>query len=69
MVKQKHTTGRNNTTKAHARGIKKAPKFKCISLKGRDPKFLRNARFAKKWNATKGGRPKDDDDDDEEDES
>ena len=67
MVKQKHTTGRNNTFKAHARGIKKAPNFKQISLVGRDPKFLRNQRFAKKWNA--GGRPGSDDEDEGEEES
>ena len=69
MVKQKHTTGRNNTVKAHARGIKKAPNFKFLTLRGRDPKFLRNARFAKKWN--NGGRPGSDDEesDGEEEES
>lgn len=66
MVKQKHTTGRNNTFKAHARGIKKAPNFKQKSLVGTDPKFLRNQRFAKKWNSTPGGRPGSDDEDEEE---
>ncbi|CAM9447967.1 unnamed protein product, partial [Phaeothamnion confervicola] len=51
---QKHHTGRNYTYKAHRNGIKKAPDFKYKSLKGMDPKFLRNQRYAKKHN--KGGK-------------
>jgi len=33
-----------------------------------DPKFLRNARFAQKWNNVEGGRAKDESDDEEEEE-
>ncbi|CAM9125780.1 unnamed protein product, partial [Choristocarpus tenellus] len=56
---QKHHTGRNATFKDHARGIKKAPNHKYKSLKGMDPKFLRNQRFAKKYNKSKREAPAD----------
>jgi large subunit ribosomal protein L29e len=36
--------------KAHRNGPKSLPKQRFISLKGRDPKFLKNLRFAKKTN-------------------
>ncbi|CAN0149885.1 unnamed protein product, partial [Ectocarpus sp. 4 AP-2014] len=39
---QKHHTGRNATFKDHVNGIKKAPNHKYKSMKGMDPKFLRN---------------------------
>ncbi|EGB03343.1 Ribosomal L29e protein-like protein [Aureococcus anophagefferens] len=70
MVKQKNHTARNKTVKEHARGIKKArrPRHE-LSLKGIDPKALRNRKFSLRWN--KGGRPSVDsesDDDDEEEE-
>eukprot|EP00618_Florenciella_parvula_P022841 CAMPEP_0119471024 /NCGR_PEP_ID=MMETSP1344-20130328/3665_1 /TAXON_ID=236787 /ORGANISM="Florenciella parvula, Strain CCMP2471" /LENGTH=61 /DNA_ID=CAMNT_0007503759 /DNA_START=96 /DNA_END=281 /DNA_ORIENTATION=+ len=44
--------------KAHANGIKKMPNFFKKSMKGTDPKYLRNMKYAQKWN--KGGRPKTD---------
>eukprot|EP00341_Mesodinium_pulex_P008527 CAMPEP_0116933342 /NCGR_PEP_ID=MMETSP0467-20121206/28987_1 /TAXON_ID=283647 /ORGANISM="Mesodinium pulex, Strain SPMC105" /LENGTH=58 /DNA_ID=CAMNT_0004614219 /DNA_START=59 /DNA_END=235 /DNA_ORIENTATION=+ len=50
MPKQKNHTGRNATAKAHRNGIKKVSKFAIKSLKGMDPKFLRNLRFSKKHN-------------------
>eukprot|EP00600_Ochromonadales_sp_CCMP1393_P007447 CAMPEP_0174962936 /NCGR_PEP_ID=MMETSP0004_2-20121128/5047_1 /TAXON_ID=420556 /ORGANISM="Ochromonas sp., Strain CCMP1393" /LENGTH=57 /DNA_ID=CAMNT_0016211497 /DNA_START=47 /DNA_END=220 /DNA_ORIENTATION=+ len=50
MVKQKNHTGRNATVKAHANGIKKARSYPAMSLKGMDPKFLRNLRFSKRHN-------------------
>eukprot|EP00602_Paraphysomonas_sp_CaronLab_P000563 CAMPEP_0185021340 /NCGR_PEP_ID=MMETSP1103-20130426/4031_1 /TAXON_ID=36769 /ORGANISM="Paraphysomonas bandaiensis, Strain Caron Lab Isolate" /LENGTH=57 /DNA_ID=CAMNT_0027552807 /DNA_START=76 /DNA_END=249 /DNA_ORIENTATION=- len=50
MPKQKNHTGRNATVKAHKNGIKKRSKFQMRSLKGMDPKFLRNLRFSKKNN-------------------
>ncbi|CAM9705370.1 unnamed protein product [Sphacelaria rigidula] len=53
IEQQKHHTGRNATFKDHANGIKKAPNHKFKSMKGMDPKFLRNQRFAKKYNGTK----------------
>ncbi len=46
----------SQTHKAHRNGIKKPLKQRFLSLKGVDPKFLRNQRFAKKYN--NGGRPK-----------
>ena len=69
MVKQKNHTARNKTVKEHARGIKKVPNFRYRSLKGIDPKALRNRKFSLRWN--KGGRPSVDsesDDDEEEEE-
>ena len=33
---------------AHRNGIKKAKSYKKMSMKGMDPKFLRNQRFAKR---------------------
>eukprot|EP00598_Pedospumella_elongata_P004031 CAMPEP_0184966400 /NCGR_PEP_ID=MMETSP1098-20130426/81_1 /TAXON_ID=89044 /ORGANISM="Spumella elongata, Strain CCAP 955/1" /LENGTH=56 /DNA_ID=CAMNT_0027487667 /DNA_START=57 /DNA_END=227 /DNA_ORIENTATION=- len=50
MVKQKNHTGRNASVKAHKNGIKKAKSYPAQSLKGMDPKFLRNLRFSKKHN-------------------
>eukprot|EP00526_Cylindrotheca_closterium_P026104 CAMPEP_0113632626 /NCGR_PEP_ID=MMETSP0017_2-20120614/16964_1 /TAXON_ID=2856 /ORGANISM="Cylindrotheca closterium" /LENGTH=59 /DNA_ID=CAMNT_0000543201 /DNA_START=54 /DNA_END=233 /DNA_ORIENTATION=- /assembly_acc=CAM_ASM_000147 len=53
MVKQKNTCAHNNTHKAHANGIKKAKRSKFVSTRGMDPKFLRNQKFAKKYNGSK----------------
>jgi len=50
MPKQKNTTGRNQSFKAHKNGIKKAREYKSSSLKGMDPKFLRNLKYSKKNN-------------------
>lgn len=50
MPKQKNTTGRNQTFKAHRNGIKKSRDYKATSLKGMDPKFLRNLKYSKKCN-------------------
>jgi large subunit ribosomal protein L29e len=52
-VQQKNTCAHNNTQKAHANGIKKAKRTKHVSTKGMDPKFLRNQKFAKKYNKSK----------------
>eukprot|EP00596_Hydrurales_sp_CCMP1899_P007884 CAMPEP_0119038092 /NCGR_PEP_ID=MMETSP1177-20130426/6796_1 /TAXON_ID=2985 /ORGANISM="Ochromonas sp, Strain CCMP1899" /LENGTH=46 /DNA_ID= /DNA_START= /DNA_END= /DNA_ORIENTATION= len=38
------------TIKAHANGIKKAKDYFSKTLKGMDPKFLRNLRMSKKHN-------------------
>ncbi|ETN75437.1 ribosomal L29e protein [Necator americanus] len=43
----------NNTfadKKAHRNGIKRPKKQRFMSMKGVDPKFLKNLRFAKKHN-------------------
>jgi large subunit ribosomal protein L29e len=53
MVKSKNTCHHNNSAKAFRRGIKKAKNQKKINTKGMDPKFLRNQRFAKRYNGTK----------------
>ena len=50
---QKNTCAHNNTHKAHANGIKKKKRTKYVSTKGMDPKFLRNQKFAKKYNGKK----------------
>lgn len=76
VAQQKNHTARNKTVREHANGIRKVPNFRYKSLKGMDPKFLRNQRYAKKWCNVEGGRQadsdsgsgSDDDDDDEEEE-
>ncbi|KAM3621008.1 uncharacterized protein V6R79_004891 [Siganus canaliculatus] len=50
MAKSKNHTTHNQSRKAHRNGIKKPKSFRFESLKGVDPKFLRNMRFAKKHN-------------------
>ena len=52
-LQQKNTCAHNNTRKAHANGIKKAKRHVHVSTKGMDPKFLRNQKFAKKYNGKK----------------
>ncbi|ORX42452.1 hypothetical protein BCR36DRAFT_407046 [Piromyces finnis] len=48
MAKSKNHTNHNQIRKQHRNGIKRAPHHKYPSLRGVDPKFLRNQRFAKK---------------------
>eukprot|EP00043_Microstomoeca_roanoka_P020681 m.253695 g.253695 ORF g.253695 m.253695 type:complete len:59 (+) comp17276_c0_seq1:88-264(+) len=50
MAKSKNHTAHNQNKKAHKNGLKKPKLRKVKSLKGRDPKFLRNMRWAKKGN-------------------
>ncbi|CBK21323.2 uncharacterized protein [Blastocystis hominis] len=50
MVKQKHHTARNQSIKNHKNGIKKPLRQRTRSMKGVDPKFLRNLRYSKKHN-------------------
>ena len=50
MVKQKIHTARNQTVKAHRNGIKKPKRQRYRSTKGMDPRFVRNAKYAKKHN-------------------
>uniref|UniRef100_A0A671U562 60S ribosomal protein L29 n=2 Tax=Sparus aurata TaxID=8175 RepID=A0A671U562_SPAAU len=50
MAKSKNHTTHNQSRKAHRNGIKKPRSDRYESLKGVDPKFLRNMRFAKKHN-------------------
>ena len=48
MAKSKNHTAHNQTRKAHRNGITKPRRQRYASLLGVDPKFLRNARRAKK---------------------
>ncbi|KAM9860197.1 large ribosomal subunit protein eL29 [Aulostomus maculatus] len=50
MAKSKNHTTHNQSRKAHRNGIRKPRSQRYESLKGVDPKFLRNMRFAKKHN-------------------
>ncbi|KAM7328376.1 hypothetical protein ACRRTK_012468 [Alexandromys fortis] len=50
MAKSKNHTIHNQSRKWHTNGIKKPRSQRYESLKGVDPKFLRNMRFAKKHN-------------------
>ncbi|XP_072303171.1 large ribosomal subunit protein eL29 [Eucyclogobius newberryi] len=50
MAKSKNHTFHNQARKHHRNGIKKPRSQRYESLKGVDPKFLRNMRFAKKHN-------------------
>ncbi|XP_006900580.1 PREDICTED: 60S ribosomal protein L29-like [Elephantulus edwardii] len=50
IAKSKNHTTHNESRKWHRNGIKKPRSQRYESLKGVDPKFLRNMRFAKKHN-------------------
>jgi len=47
MAKKKNHTAQNQSKKAHKNGIHRPKRHKYISLKGRDPKFVRNLNYAK----------------------
>ncbi|XP_063461232.1 large ribosomal subunit protein eL29-like [Pan paniscus] len=48
MAKSKNHTTHNQSRKGHRNGIKKPRSQRYKSLKGVDPKFLRNMRFTEK---------------------
>ncbi|KAL7408490.1 hypothetical protein ABVT39_024362 [Epinephelus coioides] len=50
MAKSKNHTTHNQSRKYHRNGIKKPRSQRYECLKGVDPKFMRNMRFAKKHN-------------------
>jgi large subunit ribosomal protein L29e len=50
MAKSKNHTAHNQTRKNHRGGIKKPSTRRHMSMKGCDPKFQRNLKFAKKHN-------------------
>ncbi|KAI1717094.1 ribosomal l29e protein family domain-containing protein [Ditylenchus destructor] len=50
MAKSKNHTNHNQNRKDHRNGIHKPQRQRYQSMKGVDPKFLRNLRFAKKNN-------------------
>jgi len=61
MAKSKNHTNHNQNKKQHRNGIHRPKSQRYPSLKGVDPKFLRNMRFAKKHNVkhpkTKEAKP------------
>uniref|UniRef100_UPI00397EA039 eL29 family ribosomal protein n=2 Tax=unclassified Salmonella TaxID=2614656 RepID=UPI00397EA039 len=57
MAKSKNHTSHNQNKKNHRNGIKKPKRFRQVSLRGMDRKYLRNMRFAKKGNK-KNPQPK-----------
>ena len=50
MAKSKNHTNHNQSRKAHRNPTRKPNTKALIGNKGRDPKFLRNMKFAKKHN-------------------
>ncbi|KAI9226006.1 MAG: ribosomal L29e protein family-domain-containing protein [Piptocephalis tieghemiana] len=46
MAKSKNHTAHNQNKKAHRNGIKKPVSFRTRSMRGVDPKFMRNQRYA-----------------------
>lgn len=58
MAKSTNHTAHNQSYKRHRNGIKKPKKYKQVSTKGMDPKFLRNRKFVVKGNrlALLGGK-------------
>jgi large subunit ribosomal protein L29e len=48
MAKHKNHTNHNQSRKNHRNGIKRPKSQRYMSLRGVDPKFLRNARYALK---------------------
>lgn len=50
MAKSKNHTNHNQARKWHRNGIKKPKKKHQRSMKGMDPKFLRNLRYSRKHN-------------------
>lgn len=47
MAKKKNHTAQNQAKKAHKNGIHRPKRHRYMSLKQRDPKFVRNLRYAK----------------------
>ncbi|KAI6647303.1 Arylacetamide deacetylase-like isoform X2 [Oopsacas minuta] len=50
MAKSKNHTNHNQNRKAHRNGIKRPKTYRYPSLRGVDPKLLRNLKFARKYN-------------------
>ena len=50
MAKSKNHTNHNQTRKAHRNPTRKPSSKMAFKMKGMDPKFLRNLKFAKKHN-------------------
>ncbi|KAK2187555.1 hypothetical protein NP493_162g06024 [Ridgeia piscesae] len=52
MAKSKNHTAHNQNRKQHRNSIKRPRACRYPSMRGVDPKYLRNTRFAKKHNKT-----------------
>ncbi|CAL1279827.1 unnamed protein product [Larinioides sclopetarius] len=50
MAKSKNHTNHNQNSKDHRNGIKRPSRFRKESMKGVDPKFLKNLKFSRKHN-------------------
>ncbi|KAF8791851.1 60S ribosomal protein L29 like protein [Argiope bruennichi] len=50
MAKSKNHTNHNQNRKDHRNGIKKPSRFRKESMRGVDPKFLKNLKFSRKHN-------------------
>nr|ALS04638.1 60S ribosomal protein L29 [Pseudodiaptomus poplesia] len=53
MAKSKNHTNHNQSRKAPRNGLRKPTTSRHMTMKGCDPKFLKNMKFAKKPNLTK----------------
>ncbi|XP_064483540.1 uncharacterized protein LOC135396481 [Ornithodoros turicata] len=51
MAKTKNHTNHNQNRKDHRNGIKRPRRNLKLSMRGMDPKFVKNLRFARKHNA------------------
>ena len=58
MAKSKNHTNHNQSRKAHRNPTRKPSKNLRFKMKGMDPKFLRNMKFAKKHNLNKSQQEK-----------
>uniref|UniRef100_A0A8W8LYQ2 60S ribosomal protein L29 n=2 Tax=Magallana gigas TaxID=29159 RepID=A0A8W8LYQ2_MAGGI len=50
MAKSKNHTSHNQNRKQHRNGIHRPKTYRYPSMKGVDPKFLKNLKFSKKHN-------------------
>ncbi len=53
MAKSKNHTNHNQNRKDHRNGIKMPKRFRKESMRGVDPKLLRNLKFARKGNKSR----------------
>jgi len=53
MAKSKNHTAHNQSRKDHRNGLRKPSAKRHMNMKGCDPKFLKNMKFAKKHNLNK----------------
>eukprot|EP01115_Flamella_aegyptia_P002461 TRINITY_DN136521_c0_g1_i1.p1 TRINITY_DN136521_c0_g1~~TRINITY_DN136521_c0_g1_i1.p1 ORF type:complete len:62 (+),score=18.94 TRINITY_DN136521_c0_g1_i1:20-205(+) len=56
MAKRRNHTNENQNAKQHKNGIKKPRRHRYKTCRGMYKPFLRNRRYARKWNNVPGGR-------------